>query len=383
MLATVLLLAAGLIQSGFDHFYNLEYTEAIADFRAAVKEDPKDPTRHNHVAQAILYREMYRAGALESELVSGNNPFQRREKMNPSAADVAEFEAALRLAMEAARERMAAQPQDAGAHYALSVAYGVRANYNFLVRKSWLDALKDATEARKASRRTLELDPQFIDAQLIEGIHEYVVGSLSWTYKMLGFLVGFRGDKQNGLRLVRLVAEKGRNNRADAQVLLAAVYRRERQPGAALPLLNDLIRQFPRNYILRLELAQMHGDNGDFHNAWKTLEELEQFGQKNPLPNFRLLPQRILLARGNLLFWYRDYARSIEHMQQVVRQSNELDPNTILMAWLRMGMAYDTVRQRSSAQEAYRNAIAFAPESEIARVAKKYLSSRYVRPPNE
>ena len=42
---------------------------------------------HNHVAQTLLFREMYRNGALETELVSGNNPFLRRKKLNPSPAD--------------------------------------------------------------------------------------------------------------------------------------------------------------------------------------------------------------------------------------------------------------------------------------------------------
>jgi len=32
----------------------------------------------------------------------------------------------------------------------------------------------------------------------------------------------------------------------------------ENQPGKAIPLVQDLIRRYPRNYLLRLELAQMY-----------------------------------------------------------------------------------------------------------------------------
>src|SRR5579871_5005128 len=88
VLAGLLLLPAwgqqDLVRDGFDHFYNLEYEECIDDFQRAVALNPNDPQLHNHLAQAIVFREMYRNGALESELVSGNNAFLRRPRLNPT-----------------------------------------------------------------------------------------------------------------------------------------------------------------------------------------------------------------------------------------------------------------------------------------------------------
>ena len=52
-----------------------------------MQQQPDSPDAYNHIAQTILYREMFRTGALESELVTGANAFLRREKMNPSARD--------------------------------------------------------------------------------------------------------------------------------------------------------------------------------------------------------------------------------------------------------------------------------------------------------
>ncbi|MCX6637927.1 MAG: hypothetical protein NT090_22960, partial [Acidobacteria bacterium] len=75
VLALMLLLAAPLaaqdavVAAGFDHFYNLEFDEAIAEFELALGAQPGSPDLHNLVAHAILYREMLRSGALESELV--------------------------------------------------------------------------------------------------------------------------------------------------------------------------------------------------------------------------------------------------------------------------------------------------------------------------
>src|SRR3954451_8377177 len=74
-----------LIEEGFDHFYNLEYDEAAAAFEQAITQNPSSPDLHNHLAQTLVFREMFRDGALESELVSGTNSFLRRPKLNPSA----------------------------------------------------------------------------------------------------------------------------------------------------------------------------------------------------------------------------------------------------------------------------------------------------------
>src|SRR5438477_10564137 len=73
-----------LTTEGFDHFYNLEYDEAVALFEKAIAQNPTSPDLHNHLAQTLVFREMYRNGALESELVSGRNSFLRRAKLHPT-----------------------------------------------------------------------------------------------------------------------------------------------------------------------------------------------------------------------------------------------------------------------------------------------------------
>ena len=133
---------------GFDHFYNLEYDQALADFEAAPSKDPQAIGPRNHIAQTLLYREMYRNGALETELVSGNNPFSAPREDEPDARGAEKsFNEAIDKAIGLANARLERNPNDTGALYGRSVAYGLRANYNFLVRKAWRDALRDATDS--------------------------------------------------------------------------------------------------------------------------------------------------------------------------------------------------------------------------------------------
>jgi tetratricopeptide (TPR) repeat protein len=290
------------LSKGFDHFYNLEYDEAIAEFRKLIDRNPDSAGVRNHYAQAILYREMFRAGALESELVSGTNPFLRRAKMNPSAEDQRHFDESIAKAIELSDARIKKDPNDSQALYALGVTHGLRANYNFLVRKAWFDALRDATRARKLHNRVTELDPKIVDARLVEGVHDYVVGSLPWHVKMLGFLVGFRGDKEGGVRLLEQVAQHGDINRVDAQILLCAIYRRERNPQKAIPMLLSLIERFPRNYLLRFEIAQMYSDLGDKPNALAALRRIEELKSGGASGFSHLMPEKILYARGTIQF---------------------------------------------------------------------------------
>jgi len=125
-----------LAEPGFQHFYNLEYLEALTAFRADVAQNPNSPDAYNHLAQTILYREMFRSGALESELVTGSNPFLRRAGLNPSKADEQEFQGSINRAMALAKVRLEANPNDIPALYAQGVSYGLRCNYQFLVRKA-------------------------------------------------------------------------------------------------------------------------------------------------------------------------------------------------------------------------------------------------------
>jgi tetratricopeptide (TPR) repeat protein len=367
------------VSKGFEHFYNLEYDESIREFQAQIAREPQNPNAYNHLAQAVLYREMFRAGALESELVSGSNPFIRRERVHASAEAEKQFNDSIAKSMSLSQARITANPKDTAALYAQGVAHGLRANYNFLVRKAWMDALKDATAARKLHNQVVALDPNFIDAKLVQGVHDYIVGSLPWHWKMLGFIAGFRGDREEGIRTLQLVGQKGDLNKFDAQVLLAAIYRRERRPLDAIPLLKPLTERFPRNYLFRLEAVQMYSDAGDKNNALKVLDEVEKL-KRVGTSGFATLPmEKIYFYRGNLLFWYRDFDAAIEQLRRVTPKASSLDLNTAVMAWLRLGQSLDMKGRRSEALDAYKQAAAVAPQSDAARESRSYLRSPYKR----
>jgi tetratricopeptide (TPR) repeat protein len=378
-LAPRLLAQESVAAQGFDHFYNLEYEQAIADFEKALEQSPDSPDLHNYLAESIVFREMYRDGALESELVSGNNSFLRRPKLNPAPETEKRLLAEIGKAMALSEARLAKNPNDTAAMYALGISYGIRSNYYWVVKKAWHDSLKDATAARRLHNRISELEPNNVDARLVQGLDDYIVGSLPWQWRMLGFLVGIHGDREKGIATVKEVARNGRLNRIDAEIFLGALYRRENQPRQAIPLVGDLIRQFPRNFLLRLELSQMYSMAGDKTHALDAAEEVAQLKTRHA-PGYDRVPwEKIYFQEGTIEFWYNDLDRALENMQKVAAASEDVDLNTGVAAYLRMGQIYDMTHRRAQALEAYKKAIAYAPDAEAAQESRKYLSTPYSR----
>ena len=386
VLASLMLGSAGhgaaqdrLVSQGYDHFYNLEYDQAIADFKANIAQHPDDPSAWNHLAHAILYRAMYRGGALESQLVTGSNPFLRRDKVKTTAAEDQEFYDAINKSISLCRAKLATTPAAADALSAMGVAYALRANYNFLVRKAWMDALHDASRANDAVRKAICLEPGDVDARLIPGVYDYVVADLPWGYRFLTFLAGFHGNRERGIHTLQTVAREGKTDKVDAQILLVAIYRREKRPAEALPLLNDLIQHYPRNHLLRFEVVQMYSDLGDRDNAMREIDKIWMLHDGGAPGYADLMPEKIDYLEGNFLFWYNDLDRAEAHLMKVTAKAGSLDLNTAIMAWMRLGQTYDLEGQRKEAVAAYRQAVAMAPNSEVGKESQKYINHPYKR----
>lgn len=371
-----------LTNPGFVHFYNNEFDAAIADFEKEVQENPNDCEAYNHLAQGILYRELFRNGALESQLVSGNNPFLRRGKMNISAENRTRFNSSIDTALRLSADELKRDPNDLHGLYCGAVAHGFRANYLFLVEKAWVQSLKEATAGRKLEQKIVDLDPNFIDARLGLGVHDYIVGSLPFYMRAFGFLAGVHGDKESGIREIQEVRAHGTLSKYDAEILLAVIYRRERKLQLAIPLLKEAAAQFPRNYLFRFEQVQMYSDLGDKRDALKVISELERL-QSSGAPGYRdIPPEKIEYLKDNLLFWYNDFDPALSGLKQVTQKTQDLDLNTAVLAWLRLGQIYDLEGDHEDAIGAYREAVRTAPQSEAAAEARGYMSHPYKRTRN-
>jgi len=376
------LTAATPLEAASEAFYNLEFDQALALYEAASAANPNDAEIHNHVAHTLLYRELFRNGALESEMVTGNNSFIRRAKLEVQPDVERRFTSEIEKAMAISQAAVNKQPRDTKALHALAISYALRANYGFFVKKTWTASLSDSTRAHKFDTQVTDIDPGNYDARLLQGGYDYIIGSLPWSWRALSFVAGFHGDKQRGINTIAEVAKKGKENRDDAEMTLCALYRREGQTARAIPMVVGLIERFPRNYLLRFELAQMYGAIGQRANAINTLAEVARRKRENQ-PGFSRIPwEKIYYETGNLQFWFNDLDHALDNLKKVTatpEQLREIDLNTGVLALMRQGQIYDLENRHADAVKVYRQAMAFAPEAEAARESAKYIGTPYKR----
>src|SRR5574337_495242 len=127
---------AAFTKSGFDRYYMLDYDGAIRDFERASAAAPSDPFAVNHLLSAVLFRELYRAGALDTSLYSNNSFLDRRQfPIDPAARE--RIRQLTDHTLQLSEARLRSNPKDVDALYARGVTRSLRATYIGLVEKSW------------------------------------------------------------------------------------------------------------------------------------------------------------------------------------------------------------------------------------------------------
>jgi len=282
--------AADYRQSGHNHFFNVEYDEAVRDYTKLIEEAPGDPMAYNHLAAAQLFQELYRLGLLESSALRGDNRFLRDTKPAPDPRAKARFEETLVKGRRVAEGLLAKDRNNLTALYSLGNNYALKGNYEFMVDKAWFAALRSGGKARDYCDQLRKRNPDYVDAYLVLGVYEYVVGNLPLPVKVLAAIGGLRGNKSKGAGYVERVAREGNYARNDARVLLVILYRREKRPLDAARVLEGLIADFPRNYVLGLELASMYSDAGQRDRALAAFQELLKKAEERS-PGYDRLPR--------------------------------------------------------------------------------------------
>ena len=364
-------------REGFRHFYNLEYDQAIIDFQQEIVSRPDRANGYNHLAQAIIYRGLYRSGILENSLASGDDlllSLIRQPKLVLDAADEKEFQRAVTAAVDTAQAGLRKNPNDAAALYSLGVAYGLRANYDFLVRKAWFAAIRESNAARELHNRAAELDPGNIDARMMQGVHEYIVASLPAALRLLGAVTGLRGDKDAGLRTLESVANQGDDSKVEAQLLLITLYRHEKKPATAMSYLSGLRETYPRNFLLHLTEVYTLIEMKDEQKAADSLHSLER-GMREGSPGYTAIqPSKVDYTRGVIQCRFGHLDQALQSMNQIAQATASSDTEIRLLAYERLGMIHDLRGQRQLALQAYQSVVDAAPNSRIAREAQQYLA---------
>ncbi len=363
--------------AGYQAFYSLDYAAALADFARLVQLEPRNPAAWNHLAQARLYREMYRVGALAAGLYAKSDGFlhTRLLPLDPRACRA--FLAADRRAEMLARRQLARHPDGAAANYAMAAAIGLRGTYDFALRRAYLAALRDSIRANRYARRAARARGNWAGPQLILGVHDYVAGSLPWTVRWLAHWAGLRGTRRQGIARIRRVARSSAPERVEARILLAVVYRRQGWNRRAARWLRRLRAAYPRNALFALELARAEAAAGRRRRALRAYGWLLA-ASRGHAPSFARLPwPRIWRAIGAVQLSLRRWHAALAAFLQVPRIASA-SPAERQQAALAAGEAEDLIGRRRAALADYRRCIALGGAAPAAKAARHWLRHPYV-----
>jgi len=236
-----------------DLSYNLDHDEALTLLRQAVAADPGDTVNHRELASALWLDILFRRGAVTVDHYLGSFTNAKVQTNRPPPELDAEFKREIATAIELAERKTAAAPSDPQAHFDLGSAVGLQATYMASVDGRLLAGFRAAKRSYEEEETVLDLDPNRKDAQLIVGTYRYIVSTLSLPMRLMAYVAGFSGGKDRGLKMIEEAAAAQGENRTDAQFALVLLYNREQQYDAAMRVLKDLRRQYPRNRLVLLE----------------------------------------------------------------------------------------------------------------------------------
>ena len=359
---------------GAQYFYNLEYDKSIREFDTVLKTHPNDPFAVNHLLTSVMFKELYRIGALDTELYSGDS-FLTKKQFAPTDLKVAEqVKQLLDRAFSLEEDRLKTNSNDVDALYARGVTRGLRSTWTALAEKAWFAALRSAVGARHDHERVLELDPKYVDAKTIVGVHNYVMGSLPWAVKTAASVAGLSGNKQKGLDYLREAGAHAPESGMDARITLALFLRREQKYGEALQVVEGMLADYPHNFLISAEHAHLLNASGHGKEAVAAYQQVLDNYRKGWFPVSR--PEQAAFGLGESARGQKQYDVALAGYN-MVGTFRSADPELVQRANLGAGEVLDIMNRRDEAMKRYREAVTENSSNAIGERARHNLKTPY------
>jgi tetratricopeptide (TPR) repeat protein len=244
-----------------------------------------------------------------------------------------------------------------------------------MVERAYWRGFRLATGAKDDHERVLQLDPSYVDAKLVVGVYQYVVGALPFAFKLLIGFAGVTGSKTKGLETLTDDGNRGIMTSVEARTTITLFLRREGRYKEAIQIVRKLKAEYPRDYLFWLEEANLRKDSGEGMGAVDAYREIIATNAK---PGYFSSARMELtyFGLGDALRGQRHYSEAAQSYEQAAWTPGtglELKVRTLLLA----GECHDANGERELAVRDYQAAIDAGPNTSRADVARKRLREPY------
>ena len=345
------------IRLGMSYYYNFEFDKALARFDRLVSQHPTNPIGYFFKAETYWWMTLNKED--DPEL---------HEKFR---------EAAL-WAISYANRRLEENPDDTEALFILGMCHS-RIGM-LLGRIGDKSAVASKTmEGRSHLLKAIKKDPSLFDCYAPLGIYDYYVATQSTVVRVFSALL-YRlwGGKEEGMKKLKLAAEKGVYSRHEAKFYLALFYIKfEERFQEAESILSELHQMYPNNFSFYGMLAYTKLKLKHYNQAISMYEEILHKAQKQDIYGKEGL--------DTTLYFYSESLRRAERYEealQVLRniiESNAGKNNWLLSyGHLDAGRCYDMLGQREEAIAEYEEVLRLKSFEMSRQKAREYLKSPYV-----
>ncbi|HTY59920.1 MAG TPA: tetratricopeptide repeat protein [Bacteroidota bacterium] len=206
--------------------------------------------------------------------------------------------------------------KDAVSLFYLGGMYG----YRGLAHQAHNSMFKAVTEGRKgylSLKEAVRLKPDLYDAQMGFGLFTYLVAkvpkSLSWVLS----LVGFSGDAEAGLAMVRRAADQGIYTRTEARFYLSQFLFAEGKSEEALPILDTLIAQYPENPLFVVTYASWQSRLGNTDVALRAAGNAVEINRRSRI---HYGEEFVLSTLGAIYYAMNDFPNARSHLEEYLRR---------------------------------------------------------------
>jgi tetratricopeptide (TPR) repeat protein len=362
-------------QAAFAAFYNMDYDGAMVQFRAIAAEHPDDPLPTDFLLDDVIFKELNRLDLLDTTFYANDGFLTGKHTVNEAPAIKAEIDRLSDKAVGQANTLLAKNPNDRDALYARAWARSLQATYIAFVERGFSAALRLALAAKNDDEAVLKLDPNYVDADLVVGNYQYVVGSLPLSFRLLIGIAGITGSKDKGMDLLQTAAAHGVRTSVEARTCMMLFLRREAKYGEAENIARTMAVEYPHDYLFQLELANLEKDSGDGDKAIVRYEQvIAQAKQPDYFHSAHL--ELAYFGLGDTLSGQKQYARAAEAFKSAAytpTTSLELKQRCLVNA----GKSYDLLHDHAKASQMYQEAIDAGGDTTRGQEAKKLLRKPY------
>ncbi len=330
--------------------YSWEFDRAEAMLKQLSEQYPQDPTGQFFLSSLHLWK--YLASNRDEDL--------RR------------FLLANEQAVQRGEQALKADPNDSYIRTLLGSSFGYRALANARA-ENFIKASWDARSCYDYLNEVLRRNPNEYEAYVGMGIFQFVLGSIPTSVQWAVNLTGLRGDRDVGVKLLTIAAEKSRYFRNDATILLgllAVYYKNDYTQG--VKYLKGLLDQYPRNAGLLYALGNVESQLKKMPNA---IGYFQRILNDESNKSFTIFAGFAHFRIGEAYYRLNEFEKAKISFQRFVKTVNDKTFRSI--ALLRLGVCYEMTGDRANAVKAYtlcRDDFSITVEDRWARrKAKEYL----------